>query len=210
VSLCLASGVAFAAQTIDAQAPPPTVLPWVSDVVKMNDAGIAPDVIANYVKNTPAHSSLGADDIIYLRDHGISPPLITAMIEHGAVGQSVQTVPIAAPPPAPVYAQAPPPQDYQPPAAYDQQPLSQLRLPGPLLLFVLSGLVLSLRIRLRWPLRFSPWIWRALIWRWGIPWRRWIPWFRRRHGRSRRTPVNRKPNFLTLAETSSGGIVVFL
>jgi hypothetical protein len=117
VSLCLASGVAFAAETVDTQAPPSTVMPWVSDVVKMNDAGIAQDVIANYVKNTPAHSTLGADDIIYLRDHGISPPLITAMIEHGAVGQSAQPVPT----PPTAYAQAPS-QDYQPPVNYVQQP----------------------------------------------------------------------------------------
>jgi hypothetical protein len=118
VSFCLASGATLAAQTADSQAPP--VLPWVSDVVKMNDAGIAPDVIANYVKNTAARSTLTADDIIYLRDHGISPTLITAMIEHGAVSQTAQAAPMPAAAPAPVYAQAPP-QDYQSPD-YAQQP----------------------------------------------------------------------------------------
>ncbi|HXC99235.1 MAG TPA: hypothetical protein VN048_07830 [Verrucomicrobiae bacterium] len=128
VSLCLASGAVFAAQTTDVQAPPPTVMPWVSDVVKMNDAGIAPDVIANYVRNTDARSTLSADDIIYLRDHGISTGLITTMIQHGAVAPSApaaQTVPLpATPAPAPAYAQYPsytqsPAPDY---SAYQQQP----------------------------------------------------------------------------------------
>jgi hypothetical protein len=124
VSLFLVSGAVFAAQTTDAQTPPPSVMPWVSDVVKMNDAGIAPDVIANYVRNTDARSTLGADDIIYLRDHGISTGLITTMIQHGAVTQSAptaQTVPMpATPAPVPAYAQYPPSApDY---SAYQQQP----------------------------------------------------------------------------------------
>jgi hypothetical protein len=125
VSLCLAPGAAFAAQTTDAQAPPTTAMPWVSDVVKMNNAGISQDVIANYVRNTDARSTLSADDIIYLRDQGISTGLITVMIQHGAVAQSAptaQTVPMpATPAPAPTYAQYPAEAapDY---SAYQQQP----------------------------------------------------------------------------------------
>jgi hypothetical protein len=126
VSFCLASGATFAAQTTDVQSPPPTVMPWVSDVVKMNDAGIAPDVIANFVRNTDARSTLGADDIIYLRDHGISTGLITTMIQHGAVGQSApaaQTVPTpSTPAPAPTYAQYPP---YTPSPAPDYSAYQQ-------------------------------------------------------------------------------------
>ena len=118
VSLCLASGVALSAQTSDNQSPPPSVMPWVSDVVKMNDAGIAPDVIVNYVRNTDARSTLDADSIIYLRDHGISSSLITTMIQHGAVAPSApapQSVPMpTTPAPTPAYAQyaAAPAQDY--------------------------------------------------------------------------------------------------
>ncbi len=120
--LCLAGSPSFA----DApQGTPPNVLPWISDVVKMSDAGIPPEVVANYIKNTTAHSTLSADDIIYLRDHKISPAIITAMIEHGAVGQQENAVPPPqAPPayaPAPAYAQATPPQYYQPPVTYVQQ-----------------------------------------------------------------------------------------
>jgi hypothetical protein len=122
VSLCLASGVALSAQTSDDQSPPPSVMPWVSDVVKMNDAGIAPDVIVNYVRNTDARSSLTADDIIYLRDHSISSSLITTMIQHGAVATSAAAAqPVPMPPtPAPAYAQYPAvaPDD----SAYQPQP----------------------------------------------------------------------------------------
>jgi hypothetical protein len=120
--LGLASGAVFAAQTPDNQTAPATVMPWVSDVVKMNDAGISQDVIANYVRNTSAHSTLGADDIIYLRDRGISPVLITAMIQHGAVEQSTPAAAIpmpATPAPAPNYAQYP---AYPPASDYQQQP----------------------------------------------------------------------------------------
>ncbi len=105
--LCLAGSPVRAAETNDAQ--PANVLPWVSDVVKMNDAGIAQDVIGNYIKNTSARSTLTADDIIYLRDHGIPPATITAMIEHGAIGQS-----------APMTASIPMPQSAAPVPAYAQ------------------------------------------------------------------------------------------
>jgi hypothetical protein len=125
--LCLAGSPLFADE---AQGTPPNVLPWISDVVKMSDAGIPPDVIANYIKNTSAHSTLSADDIIYLRDHKIPSNLITAMIEHGSVAQTEYAAQAAPPPqappayaPAPAYAQSPPPQYYQPPVTYvDQQP----------------------------------------------------------------------------------------
>ena len=123
VSLSLASGVTLSAQTNDNQSPPPSVMPWVSDVVKMNDAGITPDVIVNYVRNTDARSTLNADSIIYLRDHGISSSLITTMIQHGAVPPSApaaQPVPMpATSAPIPSYAQygAAPAQDYS-----DSQP----------------------------------------------------------------------------------------
>lgn len=119
--LCLAGHPALAAQDANSQAP--AVLPWVSDVVKMNDAGVPPDLLANYIKNSPARSSLNADDIIYLRNHNISSGIITAMIEHGASAPAT-SAPQTAPAPAPVYAQAPPPQTYQqPPVTYaDQQP----------------------------------------------------------------------------------------
>ncbi len=173
VSLFLVSGAVFAAQTTDAQTPPPSVMPWVSDVVKMNDAGIAPDVIANYVRNTDARSTLGADDIIYLRDHGISTGLITTMIQHGAVTQSAptaQTVPMpATPAPVPIYAQYPPSAapDY---SAYQQQPdvnYNYYSYPNygystpywvlELFLSLLPGLVLSVWVRLPQP-RLQAWI----------------------------------------------------
>jgi hypothetical protein len=117
--LCLAAAPAFAAEAVETQ--PANVLPWISDVVKMNDAGVPPDLLANYVKNSPARSSLSADDIIYLKNHGVSTPIITAMIEHGAMAPSAYVA--QAPQPAPVYAQPQPQMVYQQPAA-DQQPVT--------------------------------------------------------------------------------------
>lgn len=105
LSLCLAPGFAFASETVDTQQP--AVLPWISAVVKMNDAGVPQDVMANYVKNTSACLTLSADDIIYLHNHNVPTPLVTAMIEHGAAAPSASpaaSVPMpATPAPAPVY-----------------------------------------------------------------------------------------------------------
>jgi hypothetical protein len=109
VSLCLAGGAAFAAEVVDAQmsSPNPNVLPWISEVVKMNDAGVPQDVIANYVKNTSARSTLSADDIIYLHTRNVPTPIVTAMIEHGAAvpaAAPVASVPMpTTPAPTPVY-----------------------------------------------------------------------------------------------------------
>jgi hypothetical protein len=111
LSLCLAAGAASAAEIADTQlSAPPTVLPWISEVVKMNDAGVPQEVIANYVKNTSARSTLSADDLIYLHNHNVSTTLMTAMIEHGAAPAQTSAAAAGVPmptTPAPAYAQYP-------------------------------------------------------------------------------------------------------
>lgn len=119
LSLLLAGGAAFAAEVVETQSYNQNVLPWISEVVKMNDAGVPQDVVANYIKNTSARSTLSADDIIYLHQHNVPTPLVTAMIEHGAAAPSVAppaSVPMpATPAPTPVYA-------YPSTATYAQTP----------------------------------------------------------------------------------------
>jgi hypothetical protein len=117
--LILGLGVraAFAAETVGQSADQqPRVLPWVADVVKMSDSGVAPEVIETYVKNTSARSNLGVDDILYLKAHGISNGIMTAMIQHGGTAPSSGVPASFAPGPYPQPAPAPEPtpQDYYP------------------------------------------------------------------------------------------------
>ena len=86
--------------TAEPAVPPRQELPWINDVVKMSAASVPADIIKNYISNSTARSTLRADDIIYLRDHGVASDLISAMIEHGANAPMVamaQPGPAAAP-----------------------------------------------------------------------------------------------------------------
>ena len=124
--LCLALPMALLAQSsevpptptpVQTAAPARPVLPWIDEVVKMNAAGVPPDVIKNYIANSSSRSTLTADDIIYLRNSGVSSDLIGAMITHGSAASSmVASTPTPAVAP-PYY----PPQQYQPPVAYPDQ-----------------------------------------------------------------------------------------
>lgn len=66
--------------------------PGVQDVVKLTQAGIADDVILSQIRNNQATYSLTADQIIALKNQGVSQPVIKALIGGGG----------AAPAPAPV------------------------------------------------------------------------------------------------------------
>lgn len=138
VASCMAAQAGLPLQTDVAQgstaaAPNTHVLPWISDVVKMRDAGVPQDVIEVYAKNTRAKSAVTADDVLYLQSHGLSSGVITAMIEKGgAASQQAAPAPAyAAPAQTPAYAQPPGyPQapiyptapTYQPAPTYQQQP----------------------------------------------------------------------------------------
>jgi hypothetical protein len=67
--------------------------PSVAEVVKLADSGMEESVLLNYIHNSPATFQLSADEIIYLRDLGISSPVISAMLQHegNVSGQSAAT-----------------------------------------------------------------------------------------------------------------------
>src|SRR5882724_64539 len=99
--------------------PKPAQLPWIAEVTKMADAGVAPDVMETYVKSTPSYSTLSVDDILYLKSHGIADNVVTAMIQHGANAQQAVASAAATPPqyaPPPQYYAAAPAQSYYPAA----------------------------------------------------------------------------------------------
>ncbi|SPE50080.1 conserved exported hypothetical protein [Verrucomicrobia bacterium] len=73
--------------------------PNVDEVVKLAKAGTSDDVLLAFVKNSPTPFNLGANDILALKDAGISTPVMTAMLNHDAAlrDQAAQTLPL--PPP---------------------------------------------------------------------------------------------------------------
>ena len=143
------------AQIPDGQNPPSTpAVPAVSqaaaEVIKMAQAGTGEDVLLGYVKNSTSTFDLTADQILYLRDIGISSPVITAMLgrdselrnqptsytydqrlyqpttpapETPAPVEAPASAPEPVPTPAPEPAQAPPPEPVQaPPPVYVSSP----------------------------------------------------------------------------------------
>ncbi len=139
-SFALAAGSLHSAQIINPSNNPTTVantdsprsaqLPWVAEVTKMADAGVAPDVMEAYVKNTPSYSTLSVDDILYLKSRGVADNVVAAMIQHGASGQQAAAAAAAsqyAPPPQ--YYAAAPAQSYYPAQDYDQDQSSTYVIP---------------------------------------------------------------------------------
>ncbi len=86
----------------------PAVSPAAAEVVKMAEAGTSDDVLLAYVKNSTSTYDLSADQILYLRDIGLSSPVITAMLSHdsdlrsqaGSYTYDQKLYPPTAPPPA--------------------------------------------------------------------------------------------------------------
>jgi hypothetical protein len=73
--------------SIDASAQPspsaPVELsPTAAEVVKLVEAGSSDDVIIAYVKNSGSTYNLSADEVVYLKDLGVSPQVVTAMLSH--------------------------------------------------------------------------------------------------------------------------------
>ncbi len=57
---------------------------WLTtEVVKMSQAGIQEPVIKSYIENSPAATIPTADDIVYLRDNGLSSDLVITYIRRG-------------------------------------------------------------------------------------------------------------------------------
>jgi len=55
--------------------------PWTTEIVKLAESGIEADVMLSFIDNSGMFN-LGADQIIYLSDLGVSGPTINAMLQH--------------------------------------------------------------------------------------------------------------------------------
>ncbi|MCX6928145.1 MAG: hypothetical protein NT154_33780, partial [Verrucomicrobia bacterium] len=105
------------ADAVKEAAPAATFSSGLADIVKMVDAKVDPEVIKTYIKSAPTAYNPSATEIIALKDHGVGPEVLTAMLQRGAelraqamrpsptVPNSAgpQAIPGAANPYAPVY-----------------------------------------------------------------------------------------------------------
>ena len=58
--------------------------PGVTDIMKMVDAKVDAQVIKTYIKNSPTAYYPSANEIIALKDRGVGPEILTAMLQRGA------------------------------------------------------------------------------------------------------------------------------
>jgi len=119
------------AQTPGAPAPAQTtgganLSPGAAEVVRLAGSGVGDDVVVAYIQNSQTPFNLTADNVLYLKDIGLSPQVTSAMLSHdGNIrGQAQPSAPAAqAPalqPPAAPMAPAP----TAPPPAYAPAPVA--------------------------------------------------------------------------------------
>ena len=85
----------------------PVKLPYgAEDVLKLSRAQVSEDVILNYVHNSGTIYNLGPNDIVYLRNEGVSDRVISTMLDQRQ-NVPAQATARSAPTGAPVAAQAP-------------------------------------------------------------------------------------------------------
>lgn len=106
------------AVTTNVQVTAPPKLPYgVDDVLKLSQAKISDDIIINYIHNSGTVYNLQPNDIVYLRNRGVSDQVLNVMVNQRtqvAVAAQAEAAQAAAaaqnqaqPAPAPIYAPAP-------------------------------------------------------------------------------------------------------
>jgi hypothetical protein len=80
----------------------------VQQVMQLESAKISDDVVLAYIKSSAGNFGLTADQIIYLRQQGVSNPVIAAMLNSTPATVVATTAPAAAQPTAPAVTSAPP------------------------------------------------------------------------------------------------------
>src|SRR3954470_14573538 len=99
-----------------AQAPPAgkpenavevNISPAAAEVVRLAESGLGDEVVSSYVTNAQTPFNLTADDIVYLKDVGISEPVISLMMSHDRQIRESGPPPVTAQTPPPTPAPAP-------------------------------------------------------------------------------------------------------
>jgi hypothetical protein len=81
-------------------APAPQLAYGVPQILQMAQAKVGDDTIIAYIKNSGSSYGLNADQIIYLKQQGLSDGVITAMLNQPKPGVAAYTPPAPAPQPA--------------------------------------------------------------------------------------------------------------
>jgi hypothetical protein len=111
---------------------PPKLAPNVAEVVNLAQSGVGEAVILEFIRNSPTPFELTADEIVYLKDLGISETVLAEMLRHRqGAGAPETTAPaaassaptVAAPVPAPETNAAPLTSTASPPAATAPPPV---------------------------------------------------------------------------------------
>ncbi len=66
-------------------------------IVKLVKAGLSEDLIVGMVNNQPGNYSLGADDVIALKQAGVSDKIIAAIVAKGAARMAPSTGVVSSP-----------------------------------------------------------------------------------------------------------------
>ena len=82
---------------------PVNLSPGAAEVVRLAGSGVGDDVVLAYIQNSQATFNLSADDVLYLKDIGLTPQVTSAMLSHDSTlrGQPQQYAPAATAPAAP-------------------------------------------------------------------------------------------------------------
>jgi len=72
----------------------------VSEILRLKQAEVGDDTIIAYIKNSGTSYGLNADQIIYLRQEGVSDAVVSTMLNQPKPGAAVATLPTVALPPA--------------------------------------------------------------------------------------------------------------
>jgi hypothetical protein len=88
---------------------PVTLSKSAQDILKLSKASIAEDTIITFIENSERFYALGVQEILYLRQEGVSDRVITAMLKQRASGPAQIVQPVALPAPAAESAPAPEP-----------------------------------------------------------------------------------------------------
>ena len=85
-------------------AAPVSLSPGAAEVVRLAGSGVGDDVVIAYIQNSQAPFNLSADDVLYLKDIGLSAEVTSAMLTHDGTlrGQPQQYAPAAPGAPSPV------------------------------------------------------------------------------------------------------------
>jgi hypothetical protein len=100
---------------------PTNIPPAIADVIRLAESGVGDDVVLAYIQNSQALFNLGADDVLYLRDVGVSSVVITAMLNHDTTLRNQPPENSNPVPPAPVQ-ESPQPVSQEEPPVYSSTP----------------------------------------------------------------------------------------